>query len=139
MRLKIKRMGYYWPTMVRYCMDYSKRCHQCQIHDNFIHQHLNRLYPTVASWPFERWRTNIIGPIELPSSKGHMFILKATDYFLKWSEAIPPIEVTTNNVVKFFKEHVVYRFGSPRAIGSDNGPSFKSFKVGRFAYHHKLE
>jgi len=26
---RIKRMGYYWPTMVQDCMDYAKRCDAC--------------------------------------------------------------------------------------------------------------
>ena len=34
----IKRMGYYWPTMVKDCMDYAKTCEACQLHANYIHQ-----------------------------------------------------------------------------------------------------
>ena len=45
----IKRMGYYWPTMVKDCMDYAKTCEACQLHANYIHQPLEPLHPTVAS------------------------------------------------------------------------------------------
>jgi len=34
---RIKRMGYYWPTMVRDCIDYVKRCDVCQFHVSSIH------------------------------------------------------------------------------------------------------
>ena len=34
---RIKRMGYYWPTMVKDCMDYAKTCEACQLHANYIH------------------------------------------------------------------------------------------------------
>ena len=34
---RIKRMGYYWPTMVKDCMDYAKTCEACQFHANYIH------------------------------------------------------------------------------------------------------
>lgn len=68
-----------------------------------------------------------------------MFILAATDYFSKWSEAAPLREVTTDNAIKFFREHIVYQFGVPRAIRSDNGLSFRSFKIGRFVQHYKIE
>jgi Integrase zinc binding domain len=71
MKLKIKRMGYYWPTMVADCEDHAKKCRMCQIHDPFIHQALNPLHPTVASWPFSMWGTNIVGPIDPPTSRGH--------------------------------------------------------------------
>ena len=50
---RIKRMGYYWPTMVKDCMDYAKTCEACQLHANHIHQPPEPLHPTVASWPFD--------------------------------------------------------------------------------------
>ena len=55
MRLKIKRMGYYWPSMVADCEEYAKKCHMCQVHGTFIHKAPNPLHPTVASWPFNVW------------------------------------------------------------------------------------
>jgi Integrase zinc binding domain len=49
MKIKIKRMGYYWPAMVANCEDHAKKCRICQIHGTFIHQASNSLHPTVAS------------------------------------------------------------------------------------------
>ncbi|XP_075109181.1 uncharacterized protein LOC142180972 [Nicotiana tabacum] len=51
----IKRMGYYWATMVKDCMHHSKRCQACQFHAIYIHQYPEPLHPTVASWPFDAW------------------------------------------------------------------------------------
>ena len=34
---QIKRIGYYWPTMVKDCMDNAKTCEACQLHANYIH------------------------------------------------------------------------------------------------------
>ncbi|XP_070057407.1 uncharacterized protein [Nicotiana tomentosiformis] len=48
----IKRMGYYWSTMVKDIFDNAQRCKACQFHAKFIHQPLEVLHPTVASWPF---------------------------------------------------------------------------------------
>jgi hypothetical protein len=48
MKLKIKQMGYYWPTMVADCEDHAKKYRMCQIHGPFIHQAPNPLHPTVA-------------------------------------------------------------------------------------------
>ncbi|CAL8156627.1 unnamed protein product [Prunus armeniaca] len=47
--LQIKRMGYYWPTMVKDCMDYVKKWQACQFHANFIHQPSEPLHPTITS------------------------------------------------------------------------------------------
>ena len=133
MQLKINNMGYYWASMINDCLEYARRCKLCQAHGDFIHQHPNPLHSTISSWPFEMWGTDVVDPIEPPSSRGHRFILAATDYFSRWAESIPLKEVKAENVIKFFKDHVLYKFGTPRRIISDNGQPFRSFKVGRFA------
>ncbi|XP_020598333.1 uncharacterized protein LOC110037933, partial [Phalaenopsis equestris] len=53
MKMKIKRMGYYWPAMMTDCMETAKKCHQCQVHGVVLHQPPNVLHPTIASWSFE--------------------------------------------------------------------------------------
>ncbi|CAL2227840.1 unnamed protein product [Prunus armeniaca] len=97
LHFQIKRMGYYWPTMVKDCMDYVKKCQACQFHVNFIHQPPEPLHPTIASWPFDAWGLDVVGPIAPKSSDGHSYILAATDYFSKWAEAVPLKEVKKEN------------------------------------------
>ena len=62
---------------------------------------------------FRDYGTYVVGPIEPPSSWRHNFILAATDYFSRWAEAILLKEVKVENVIKFFKDHVLYKFGTP--------------------------
>ena len=62
--------------------------------------------------PFEMWGMDVIGQINPPTSKGHLFILAITDYFLKWVEVIPLKEVKMSDIIKFIKHHVIYRFGA---------------------------
>ncbi|XP_074290313.1 uncharacterized protein LOC141617043 [Silene latifolia] len=125
---RIKRMGYYWPTMVQDCMDYAKKCDACQFHGNFIHQPPEVLHPTVASWPFEDWGLDVVGPLPNKSSAGHLYILAGTDYFSKWTEAVPLREVKKENVVDFVRTQIIYRYGVPRYIITDNGkPFFNNF------------
>uniref|UniRef100_A0A2N9I0X6 Uncharacterized protein n=1 Tax=Fagus sylvatica TaxID=28930 RepID=A0A2N9I0X6_FAGSY len=119
----IKRMGYYWPTIVKDCMDYAKRCEACQLHANYIHQPPEPLHPTVASWPFDAWGLDVVGPLP-KSSAGHLYILAATDYFSKWAEVISLKEVKKENVVNFIRTHLIYRYGVPRYIMTDNGKPF---------------
>jgi hypothetical protein len=59
----------------------------------------------------QRMGIDLIGQINPPSSKGHKFVLLATDYFTKWVEAIPLKKVTLENMVDFVKEQIIYRFG----------------------------
>jgi hypothetical protein len=48
-------------------------------------------------------------------------VLLATNYFTKWVEAIPLKKVTSENMVEFVKEHIIYRFGIPQTITTDQG------------------
>jgi transposase InsO family protein len=68
-----------------------------------------------------------------PSSKGHKFILVATDYFTKWVEAIPLKIASSANMIEFIKEHIIYRFGIPQSITTDQGKMFTSQEFEDFA------
>ena len=65
-----------------------------------------------------------MGPITPRSFTGHSCILAATDYFSKWAEAVALREVKKENVVDFIRTHIIYRYGVPKRIISDNGTPF---------------
>ncbi|XP_073152772.1 uncharacterized protein [Henckelia pumila] len=71
LHFRIKIMGYYWPTMVKDCMDYAQRY-----------------------------------------------------YFFKWAEAVALKEVKKENVADFIPTHIIYRYGIPRYVITDNGKPF---------------
>ncbi|PKI50526.1 hypothetical protein CRG98_029080 [Punica granatum] len=48
-----------------------------------------------APWPFSMWGMDVICPINLKASNGHLFVLVAIDYLTKWIEAITLASVTT--------------------------------------------
>ncbi|KAA0059653.1 uncharacterized protein E5676_scaffold886G00800 [Cucumis melo var. makuwa] len=79
------------------------------------------LHPTIASWSFEAWGLDLVGPITPKSSAGHSYILAGTDYFSKWTEAVPLREVKKENIVNFVQTHIIYRYGIPHRIVTDNG------------------
>ena len=83
LHFQIKQMGYSWPIMVKDCMEYAKICSACQFHVNFIHQPPEPLHPTVASWSFDAWGLDVVGPLTSKSFDGHSYILAAKDYFSK--------------------------------------------------------
>ena len=57
----------------------------------------------------------------------------ATDYFTKWVEAIPLKTVTSKEIIEFVKEHIVYRFGTPQTITTNQGSMFISEEFGELA------
>ncbi|XP_070050746.1 uncharacterized protein [Nicotiana tomentosiformis] len=58
------------------------------------------------------------------SSGGHLYILAATDYFSKWAEVVALKEVKKENVASFIRVNIIYHFGIPRYIITDNGKPF---------------
>ena len=78
---QLKHLGYYWPTMFDDSMKFAKRCHQCQIHGNFIHQPHEPLHPTSMSWPFEMWGMDVVGPINPRHRRGiDLFLPRLTTF-----------------------------------------------------------
>ena len=58
------------------------------------------------------------------SSAGHLYILAATDYFSKWTKVVPLREVKKETVMEFIRTNIIFRYGLPRYIITDNGKPF---------------
>nr|XP_033509896.1 uncharacterized protein LOC117274679 [Nicotiana tomentosiformis] len=80
---KILRAGYFWMTMESDSIRYVQKCHQFQIHGDFIRVPPNELKVMGSPWPFAAWGMDVIRPIEPAASNEHRFILVAIDYFTK--------------------------------------------------------
>jgi hypothetical protein len=77
------RSRFYWPTMMDDCIKYQNGCEACQRFRNIQLAHAGVMNSIVKLCPFRGWGLDFIGEIHLGSSKGHRFILVATDYFTK--------------------------------------------------------
>nr|CAH66043.1 OSIGBa0107A02.4 [Oryza sativa] len=95
------RVGYFWLTMMEDCFRYYKGCQDCQKFGAIQRAPASAMNPIIKPWPFRGWEIDMIGMINPPSSKGHKFILVATDYFTKWVEAIPLKKVDSGHAIRF--------------------------------------
>ncbi|KAM0969973.1 hypothetical protein ACFX2A_018406 [Malus domestica] len=100
--------------MEKECKSYARGCEECQRHD-----HLQHIYSA--------------------SSKGHTFIIEATNYFTKWVEASAVKTITSAAVKNFIETKILHRFGVPETIVTDRGPSFISKEVEEFASKYKIK
>ena len=97
------------------------------------------LYPIIKPWPFRGLGLDFIGQINPPSLKGHLFVLVATDYFTKWTEAVSLKNMTHRQVIEFITEHIIHRFGIPQTLTTDQSSSFISKEVRDFAELYKIK
>jgi transposase InsO family protein len=93
----------------------------------------------VKPWPFRGWGLDFISEIRPGSYKGHRFILVATDYFTKWTEEVPLWNMTHRVVISFVQEHIIYRFGVPQCLTTDQEPSFMSHQFREFTESMKIK
>ncbi|XP_075097932.1 uncharacterized protein LOC142175249 [Nicotiana tabacum] len=113
---------------------YVQKCHQCQIHGDFIRVPLNELKVMGLPWSFATWGMDVIGPIELATSNRHHFILVAINYYTKWVETSTYKAVTKKVVAHFVRNNIVYRFGIPESIITHNDVNLNSDLMREICY-----
>ena len=133
MKWLIRRSGYYWPSMLEDCFKYYKGCQVCQKFGKIQIVPALVMNPIIKPWPFRGWGMDMIGQINPSSSKGHQWVLSATDYFTKWVEAVAMRSVASRDVISFVNEHIIHRFGIPQTITTDGGSVFISEEFRKFA------
>jgi hypothetical protein len=114
-------------------------CIKCQRFGNIQLAPTGVMNPIVKLWPFRGWGLDFIGEIHPGSSKGHRFILVAMDYFTKWTEAVPLRNMTHQLVISFVQEHIIYLFGVPQSLTTNQGPSFMSHQFREFVKSMKIK
>jgi hypothetical protein len=67
--------------------------------------------------------------INLPSSKGHRFVLVATAYFTKWTKVVPLRKMTHAEVIQFTTIHTIHMFNIVETLTTYQGSSFMEKEV----------
>ena len=128
---KTLRQGYYWPTMLKDATELVKKCKIYQEHAQISHLPSKPMASITIPWPFQQWGLDILMPLPIGKSQCK-FIVVGVDYFAKWVEAEPLAMITEQKVRNFVWHSIIYRFGIPRALVSDNGKQFDNPKFRDF-------
>ncbi|KFK34296.1 hypothetical protein AALP_AA5G126700 [Arabis alpina] len=134
--IRIKRHGYFWPTMIQDCEKFSSHCEKCQRHAPMIHQPTELLSSITSPYPFMRWAMDIVGPLHPSRQKRYLLVL--TDYFSKWVEAESYSSIKDRQVEKFIWKNIICRHGVPYGVVTDNGSQFISAKFDIFCDKWKI-
>ena len=52
---KILRVGSFWPSIFKYCVNAVKKCHPFQVFARNMHSQLAPLHPIITAGPFTKW------------------------------------------------------------------------------------
>lgn len=119
---KAYRQGFFWPTAVSDAKEVVRTCEGWQFFARNANMPANELQTIPISWPFAAWGLDMVGPFKKAlGGFTHMFV--CVDKFTKWIEAKPVAKIIAANTREFIKG-VVYRFGVPNRIITDNSTQF---------------
>src|SRR3954468_4870351 len=123
--------GFYWPTAMKNTEEIVRRCVACQKFANRPHDPASELKTIPLSWTFATWGLNMVGPLKKSSKGGRTHLLVAVDKFTKCIEAVPITSSTALTAVNFIKS-IIFRFGVPHNIITDNGTNFMAAEFQNF-------
>jgi hypothetical protein len=122
---KAFRAGFYWLTAIKDAKDIVRKCEACQWFTSRPHAPAAEMQPIPLSWPFAQWGLDMVGKFHKSWPGGHVYILVTVDKFTKWVEAAPVTTQDSTTAMNFINS-IVFRFGVPHSIITDNGTNFTS-------------
>jgi transposase InsO family protein len=133
------RQGFYWPTAVADASEIMPTCEGCQFYACKTNLPAHALQTIPVTWPFAVWGLDIVGPLrKVPG--GYTHLLVAIDKFSKWVEMGPITNLRVEQAVTFFTD-IIYQFGVPNSIITDNGSQFTGRKFLEFCdkFHIRVD
>jgi hypothetical protein len=122
---KILQASYFWPTLIKYCIESIKKCHPCQIFSRKMRAHPTPMFLVIIVGPFTKWGIDYT-TCNPPSARGHRYIIVVVDYFMKWVEAMPMFKGDGETIALFLFNQIIARFGVPREIVTNHGSHFQN-------------
>ena len=117
---------FYWPGVQADTCRFCQSCDICQCTTSkgkTVRVPLQKM-PLIDE-PFQRVAVDLVGPLQLATTKGNQYNLTLVDYFTRFPEAVPLSNIETERVAEALV-NIFCRVGVPREMLSDMGTQFTS-------------
>ena len=125
--IKIIRARYFWDTMNSNISNYIKSCFLCDQNNPIRRKpagHLQPIEPPAGVW--ELLAMDFHGPITPISRRGNRYIICLTDILSKFVTTKAVRDCTAHTAARFLPEEVIWKYGTPKCLLTDNGTHFTS-------------
>ena len=117
---QVLQTRFFWPNMRNDINHHVKSCHECQI-CSLKHFEV----PLTISAPTTLFSKIYVDIMHMPPVQGYKYIVAAKDDLSGTSEACPLRQATSQNLAKFFWEHIYCQYGAPLLVVTDNRAEVK--------------
>jgi hypothetical protein len=125
--LDLARDRFYWKHMRKDIIEHCKACHKCAIHKNAsIPKAEMKPTCTEVSERGARWQIDVLSGLD-ETANGYTHVISAQDTFTKWVETKPVRgPPSSRDATEFIQSALIFRYGVPKEIVTDNGSIFVS-------------
>jgi len=121
------RQRYYWPSMHKDITNYIRSCLACTQNNPRRQKPPGSLRPiTPPEGVWQLVSMDFHGPISPVSKRGNKYIIALTDILSKFVVTKAVRDNTAQTAVRFLKEDIIAKYGTPRCLLTDNGTHFTS-------------
>ena len=121
------RKRFFWPSMYKDVENYVKSCILCAQYNPRRQKALGKLRPIEP--PQGVWQLvamDFHGPLVPTSTRGNKYIIALTDVLSKFVVTRAVKDNSARTTVRFLKEDIITKFGTPTCLMTDNGTHFTS-------------
>jgi transposase InsO family protein len=134
---KAFRSSFYYSTVKSDAAELVQKCDACQFLSKQQHLPAQQLQIIHVTWPFACWGLDMIGPFK-KAQGGYTHILVVIDKFTKWIEYKPIASLTSAKTMEFIQD-IIFRFGIPNNIITDQGSNFTSAEFFNFCEQRNIQ
>jgi hypothetical protein len=120
---KFFRQGFYWPSIIDDASKLVTTCQACQKFSLSTQAPSQQSQLITPSWSLQRWGIDVVESFTTAQGN-YKYTVVALEYFIKWIEAKPLVNIGAAGLRRFFWQNIICRFGVHRKITLDNAKQF---------------